>query len=276
MKKPSTPSPKNFGMKSFKKGLKAFYLIFSSLLISMLHVPFAFAKTHILSRNSQPPQGTVTTAPPPMPSPVPLSFMDSLQSGSFKSIYDSLQLNISGLSRQAFDYARKGWEKLASQGRILNESIIAIVDFSQPSSQKRLYVLDMQNYKVLFNTLVAHGRNSGKEWASSFSNRPSSYKSSPGFYITGETYFGDNGYSLKLNGIEHGINDNAMQRAIVIHGADYVNESYIQSQGYIGRSQGCPAVPRGEAREIIDAIKEGTCLFVYAPDGNYISHSSLL
>lgn len=274
MKKPSTSSLKSSGMKSFKKRLKGFYLIFSSLLISMLHMPFAFAKTHMLSRNSQAGPKAVTAAPLPMPSPVPLSFIERLHSGSFKSIYDSLHLNISGLSKQAFDYARRGWEKLAEQGRLLNDSIIAIVDFSQPSSQKRLYVLDMQNYKVLFNTLVAHGRNSGKEWASSFSNRPSSYKSSPGFYITGDTYIGDNGYSLKLNGIEHGINDKALQRAIVIHGADYVDESYVQSQGYIGRSQGCPAVPREEARGIIDAIKGGTCLFVYAPEGKY--HSSIL
>jgi hypothetical protein len=153
---------------------------------------------------------------------------------------------------------------------------MAIVDFSQPSSHRRLYILDMKNYKVLFNTLVAHGRNSGKEWASSFSNKPSSYKSSPGFYITGDTYIGSNGFSLRLNGIEKGINDKAFARAIVMHGADYVSESYIAAQGYIGRSQGCPAVPAEEVYPIINTIKNGTCLFVYVPDKHYVSRSPLL
>ncbi len=162
-----------------------------------------------------------------------------------------------GLSREAFDNAKKGWEKLSGEGKLHNQSVIAIVDFSQPSTKKRLYVLDMENYKVLFNTLVAHGRNSGKEWAKYFSNKLSSYKSSPGFYITGQTYSGSNGYSLKLSGIENGINDKAMQRAIVMHGADYVNESFIASRGYIGRSQGCPAVPLKEAKSIINTLKMG-------------------
>src|SRR5687768_5198485 len=131
------------------------------------------------------------------------------------SVYDSLQLDLSGLNREAFENAKKGWEKLRSQGKLVNQSVISIVDFSQSSTRKRLYVLDMENYKVLFNTLVAHGRNSGKEWATNFSNKLSSYKSSPGFYITGQTYSGSNGYSLKLAGIENGINDKALQRAIV-------------------------------------------------------------
>jgi hypothetical protein len=134
----------------------------------------------------------------------------------------------------------------------------------------------MKNYKLLFHTLVAHGRNSGKEWASSFSNKPSSYKSSPGFYITGETYFGNNGYSLKLNGIEKGINDKAARRAIVMHGADYVDESYIEEQGYIGRSQGCPAVPSFVANDIIDVLKNGACLFIYPGSRQYVTRSAIL
>jgi hypothetical protein len=258
---------------SFKRNLKGFYFVLSSLFISLLHIPFAFAKNHVINRA---PQRTVVS-PVPFPAPVPLPLIDTTQGvSSVKSVYDSLHLNLSGLSKQAFDYARKGWEKLVNQGRLINQSVITIVDFSQPSSHKRLYVLDMKNYKVLFNTLVAHGRNSGKEWASSFSNRFSSYKSSPGFYITGETYNGDNGYSLKLSGIEKGINDNALQRAIVMHGADYVDESYIDEQGYIGRSLGCPAVPREEAYDIINTIKEGACLFVYAPNYYSASKSPLL
>lgn len=191
-----------------------------------------------------------------------------------KSVYDSLHLNLQGLSREAFDYAKKGLERLAAQGRLMNQSIISIADFSRPSTEKRLFVIDLDHYRVLFNTLVAHGRNSGKEMAFAFSNQQSSYKSSPGFYSTAETYIGKNGYSLKLEGLENGINDNAMERGIVIHGADYVNEGMANEQGYIGRSQGCPALPRQEATQIINRIKNGTLLFIYHPA--YIQRSALL
>ena len=240
-----------------KKPFKNVSLIFISLFISLLHLSFGNKNVY-----------------------EPLSPNTSVDSTGLSatniSVYDSLQLDLSGLNRQAFDYARKGWEKLRSQGKLAGQSVISIVDFSQPSSKKRLYVLDMENYKVLFNTLVAHGRNSGKEWATKFSNQLSSYKSSPGFYITGQTYSGSNGYSLKLTGIENGINDKAFQRAIVMHGAGYVNESYIASQGYIGRSQGCPAVPLKDAKKIINTIKDGTCLYIYAPSPNYLSRSAML
>ena len=239
-----------------KKSLKSLGLIFTSLFISLLHLPFAFAKSVIGAPNA-----TIDSSTLVLPE---------------KTVYDSLKLDLCGLSRQAFDYAKKGWEKLGIQGKLANQSVIAIVDFSQPSSQKRLYVLDMKNYKVLFNTLVAHGRNSGREWATYFSNQLSSYKSSPGFYITGQTYSGSNGYSLKLTGIENGINDKAFQRAIVMHGADYVNESYIASRGYIGRSQGCPAVPVKEAKSIINTIRNGACLYIYAPAHNYLSRSTIV
>ncbi len=170
------------------KNLKGFYLIFFTLVISLLHLPFAFATSasaHDLYKKPLLPASPVVTN----------------QSGSSsKSIYDSLQSELSGLSREAFEYAQKGWDKLRKEEKLKNESVLAIIDFSQPSSKKRLFVLDMENYKVLFNTLVAHGKNSGKEWAQHFSNKLASYKSSPGFYITGQTYTGRNGYSLKLNG----------------------------------------------------------------------------
>lgn len=240
-----------------KKPLKSFGFIFISLFISLLHL--SFGNKNIAGQISQ---------------AVIIDSTKLLSAGI--SVYDSLQLDLSGLSRDAFENARKGWEKLRNQGQLAGQSVISIVDFSQPSNKKRLYVLDMENYKVLFNTLVAHGRNSGKEWATKFSNQLSSYKSSPGFYITGQTYSGSNGYSLKLTGIENGINDKALQRAIVMHGASYVNESYIASQGYIGRSQGCPAVPVKEAKKIINTIKDGTCLYIYAPSQNYLSRSVML
>jgi hypothetical protein len=195
---------------------------------------------------------------------------------SVRYIYDSLQLDMAGLSRKAFDFALNGWEKLNKDGKLTKHDTIGIIDFSQPSTSKRLYVLDIKNQSLLFNSLVAHGRNSGKKEAVSFSNRPSSYKSSPGFYVTGDTYNGSNGFSLRLNGMEDGINDNAFSRGIVMHGANYVSESFITGRGYIGRSQGCPAVPLKVARDIINTMKGGACLYIYAPDRRYLSRSEML
>ena len=196
--------------------------------------------------------------------------------GFITGMYDSLRLNVMGLSKQAFQYAMQGFNYLAKAGQFTNDKIISIVDFSQPSSKKRLFVIDLDKMKVVFNTYVAHGANSGKEYANSFSNQPESNKSSLGFYETLNTYNGKNGYSLHLQGLEKGINDKADSRAIVMHGAEYVNEALIQSQGYIGRSWGCPAVPERLHKPIIDKIKNGTCLFIYSPDKNYFIHSQLL
>lgn len=178
-------------------------------------------------------------------------------------VYDSLQLNDQGLSQEAFDYAVQGFEKLDEEGLLNNDSVLTIIDFDQPSYQKRLYVIDIKNFKVLFNTLVAHGKNTGKEIAQFFSNTNESHKSSLGFYITEDTYNGSKGYSLKLKGLEKGINSNAYHRAIVMHGANYVSESFINAQGYIGRSHGCPAVPVELNKPIIQTIKNGSCLFIY-------------
>lgn len=248
-----------------KKKVKGFYLLVSSIVIGILHLPFAFAKSATGNKLFYYPPADSTAkntvpATPVMP--------------GLKSVYDSLHLNLKGLSQQAFDFAKQGLNRLIEEGKLLNDSIVSIVDFSKPSSEKRLFILDLKNYKVLFNTLVAHGRNSGREIATYFSNQNSSFMSSPGFYITKETYEGKNGYSLKLEGIERGINDNAFERGIVIHGADYVCDAYVNSQGYIGRSQGCPAVPVQMNRPIINTIKNGTCLFVYHP--SYINRSSVL
>ena len=249
-----------------KKWMKRFVVVITSLVIYLMYIPFAFAKSVTGNKLFSRPENPVSGSPAHSS-----GFMPEI-----KSIYDSLHLQLNGLSQQAYDCAKKGLEKLIEQGRVINDSIVSIVDYSQPSSMKRLYVLDLKNYKLLFNTLVAHGRNSGLESAHSFSNQPSSYKSSPGFYITGETYKGRHGYSLKLEGIEKGINDNADERAIVMHGANYVNESLASTRGYIGRSQGCPAVPEKIATPIISTIKNGTCLFIYAPNPNYLQYSPIL
>lgn len=190
-------------------------------------------------------------------------------------VFDSLNLSETGLSKKVFEMALRGMYKLVKSGAI-KSNILSICDFSQPSVNRRLYVIDLDNYLLLYNTWVAHGQKSGKEAASLFSNKPSSHKSSLGFYVTGETYEGSNGYSLKLRGMEKGINDYAMRRGIVMHGAQYVSEEYIESQGYIGRSYGCPAVAAEISHDLINLVKEGTCLFIYHPSSVYRTKSRLI
>ncbi|HWR33105.1 MAG TPA: murein L,D-transpeptidase catalytic domain family protein [Chitinophagaceae bacterium] len=247
-----------------KKKFRGFYLLLSSFVIAILHLPFAFAKSATGNKLFFHPDDSTTKK-----TVESLHFLPVM-----KSVYDSLHLSLAGLSQQAYEFAKKGLGILVEEGKLLNDSIISIIDFSQPSNKKRLFVLDLKNYKILFNTLVAHGRNTGREWASYFSNQGSSNMSSPGFYVTRETYEGRNGYSLKLEGLESGINDNAYSRGIVVHGAGYVSQDFVNAQGYIGRSQGCPAVPVQASKSIINTIKDGTCLFIYHP--SYVNRSEVL
>ncbi len=172
-----------------------------------------------------------------------------------------------------FNTAITGLHKIDS---LKKKELITIIDFSKPSSEKRLYVVDLKTKKLLFFTLVAHGRNSGDLCADLFSNEEGSLKSSLGFFITAETYTGGNGYSLRLDGLEKNINDNARNREIVIHGADYVSEEFIKKYGRLGRSWGCPALPPALSHEIIDTIAGGSCLFIYASDSFYIANSTFL
>jgi hypothetical protein len=194
----------------------------------------------------------------------------------FSVLYDQMNLDSLGLSQDAFNYGVKGYMDLVSNGALRNDHIISIVDFSLPSSKKRLFVIDVASGKLLFNTFVSHGRNSGQEMATQFSNDLNSFKSSLGFFVTGNTYSGEHGYSLRLEGKEAGINDNAYNRSIVMHAADYVNEKVIKVKGFIGRSLGCPAVPPSLHKAIINTIKDGSCLFLYSPDPIYITNSRLL
>ncbi len=235
--------------------------ILSAFIVATLHLSMKVADKHGDDRTESAP---VTSLPAPSTSRISAT------------LYDSLSLSSLGMSREAFDYAVAGYEKLRAAGKLRNESILTVADFSLPSTQKRLFVIDVDNNQVLFHTYVAHGRNSGGEMAQSFSNTMSSFKSSPGFYVTGDTYIGGNGYSLRLHGQEKGINDRALERAIVMHGADYVSAATIKSLGYLGRSYGCPAVSHAEARPIINRIKAGTCLFIYSPSVSYVKHSKML
>lgn len=191
-------------------------------------------------------------------------------------LYEEWALESAGLSKDAFEKAYKGFMVLQAKNQLNNCSLLTIVDYSLSSVQKRLFVLEMTTGKLLFNTLVAHGRRSGLERATDFSNAGESHKSSLGFFITQGTYKGSNGYSLKLRGCENGINSNALNRAIVMHGADYVSERFIRQNGYLGRSYGCPAVPLEQTKKIIDAIKNGSCMFLYYPSKKYFSRSTIL
>jgi L,D-transpeptidase catalytic domain len=160
--------------------------------------------------------------------------------------------------------ALKGFYELKYKG-VFNKEVITIIDFSLSSNSKRLWVIDLSNNKVLFNTYVAHGMNTGNEFANSFSNKVESHKSSLGFYATGEVYVGKHGTSLRLDGLEKGVNDTARARDVVIHGANYVSESFIRSNKYLGRSHGCPALPQALTKDIINVIKGKSCLYIYHP-----------
>jgi hypothetical protein len=159
---------------------------------------------------------------------------------------------------------------------IINNPYLTIIDYSKPSSERRLWVVDMRSNKVLFNTWVTHGKNSGDVMATSFSNEPGSLKSSIGVFLTKDPYNGGNGYSLRLLGLEQGINDNAYSRSIVVHGAWYADPSMVNASGQIGRSWGCPAVSPGTIRPLINTIKDNSLVVVYYPDRNWLTHSSFL
>lgn len=155
-----------------------------------------------------------------------------------------------------------------------SKQLLTVIDYSKPSTEKRLWVFDLKHGRTLMNTWVSHGKNSGGLSASSFSNSPGSLKSSIGVFVTdADPYQGGNGYSLRMHGLEHGINDNAYARDIVIHGAWYVSSDTIHHYGAIGRSWGCPAVNPALAKSLIDTIKDNTVIFAYYPDRNWLSHS---
>ncbi len=186
----------------------------------------------------------------------------------FETIYHSLRTNNFRLPKQeSFTKALEGYYQWKDNGKV-QKDILTIVDFSMSSKEERLWVIDLKNNQILFQSLVAHGRNSGIEYATSFSNKPESHQSSLGFYTTGETYIGKHGYSLRLDGLEKGINNNARKRAIVIHGADYVSETFIENNGRLGRSFGCPSVPEELSKELIDTIKNKSCLYIYYPSNS--------
>ncbi|MGL4358190.1 murein L,D-transpeptidase catalytic domain family protein [Cetobacterium sp.] len=185
-----------------------------------------------------------------------------------KKLYQEIGL-AGKLDYDVFKTALNGYNKIERK-----KDLLTIIDYSKPSTEKRFFVIDMKQKKILVNSHVSHGKNSGGNIATSFSNKVSSNKSSLGFFLTENTYMGGNGYSLVLNGLEEGINDKAKERYIVIHGADYANPKMAKSLGRLGRSLGCPALPRDISKKTIDMIKNGSVIFAYGNDTNYLERSS--
>jgi len=235
------------------------------MLVGLVHLPIVFATPKAFDVNLLSLKEDL----------VPVSAMGN-ENAALYNVYHNLQLDEKGLSRKVFEYAVRGFNKIRANGCIENDGILSIADFSKPSSQKRLFIIDVKNSRLLFNTYVAHGVRSGKEFANTFSNAMESNKSSLGFYKTADAYIGKHGYSMRLVGLERGFNDNAYKRDIVMHAADYVNERMIQAKGCIGRSWGCPALPGYLSRPIIDKIKNGTCLFIFGTDKKYLLRSVML
>ncbi len=190
--------------------------------------------------------------------------------GFYKTLEDT------NLNYNAFYFALQGYYNLMATKKLYNDSVLSIIDYSKSANMPRFYMIDMYNKKIINKTFVSHGKNSGMEFAKHFSNDINSFKSALGFFVTSETYFGKHGYSLRMEGIENKINDNARNRDIVIHGAGYVDACVIKKQGYIGRSHGCPALPKDLSKNIIEKIKECSCIFAYFEDSDYFKRSIVI
>lgn len=192
-----------------------------------------------------------------------------------REIYKETDLD-NFIDYRILEYALTGYYLIKEKELIKNDRILTIIDYTKPSTSKRLYTIDIKNMELLFVSLVSHGKNSGWNYARDFSNSPNTMKSSIGFYVTGETYYGLHGYSLKLKGLEKYFNSNAERRKIVMHGGSYVSRNFIEKNGRLGRSWGCPAVPRKLTHSIINTIKNGSCLFIYYNSNRYLNNSSYI
>jgi hypothetical protein len=190
------------------------------------------------------------------------------------TFYRLLRSEVSKPDYEVFKKALTGFFNLKA-GNNIDKNILTIIDFSISSNFNRMWIIDLNKMEVVHVSLVAHGRNSGEEFAGSFSNTHSSYQSSLGFYVTGETYTGKHGLSLCLDGVEPGINDKARERAIVMHGADYVSRDFIHQYGRLGRSYGCPSIPMEDHEKIINMLSGRSCIYIHSPDDKYQSSSGM-
>jgi len=203
------------------------------------------------------------------------TYLDTETSFASYSIDLYNRINDNDLDFEAFKHGLKGFTKLQQEGKLTNNKYLTIIDMSISANTERFFIINMETYQLEHKSLVAHGKNTGGEYAKQFSNIVSSYKTSLGFYKTAETYTGKHGHSLRLDGLEFS-NNKARERAVVIHEAKYVSNSYIQKNGRLGRSFGCPSLPKKNYKTIISKIKNGSCLFIYYPEKNYLKKSKLV
>lgn len=233
---------------------------------------FIFVFSAFSFSNSE--SGSIFLAIPAEPNP---EMKARLAEEKFENLYNSIDYGQADKPDYLiFRKAYVGYLNLMFQDKLSNKDILTLIDFSLPSVQKRLWIVDLKNKKLLFHDLVAHGKNSGDNMATKFSNISNSNMSSLGFYVTGQKYTGKHGLSLRLNGQEVGYNDKAMERAVVMHGANYVNTEICKSIGRLGRSFGCPAVSMAIYKDVINTVADGSCMFIYYPDADYQQKSLLL
>lgn len=193
-----------------------------------------------------------------------------------KQLFPQIKKQAHEIDSTVFALAFRGYANLLQQGKLNNDSILTIVDYSKSANEKRMWVINLKTQKILFHEWVAHGKNTGMVYAGKFSNKPESHQSSLGFMITGEIYQGKHPNSLKLHGIEKGINTNAYSRGIVIHGAFYASPSFIESNGHLGRSFGCPAVRMEIGDTLVKTLQGGSCVFSYYKNTAYLAKSEYL
>ncbi len=184
--------------------------------------------------------------------------------------------SLGSLDSEVFDLALNAATCAVRTGKVSNPKTLTVIDYSRPSSQQRLWVIDLASHELLYEELVAHGQGSGGATATMFSNQPDTHRTSLGLFKTDDTYVGRNGYSLRLDGLDEGINDKARERAIVMHGAPYVSHAFVRANGRLGRSHGCPAIRSDIAREMIDRVKGGGLVFAYHRDAGLTKTSKFL
>ncbi|MEO8382917.1 MAG: murein L,D-transpeptidase catalytic domain family protein [Acidobacteriota bacterium] len=190
-----------------------------------------------------------------------------------KSLAAQLLRQAPGLKAEVLRMALRATGCAAQKGLVKRRDLLTVIDYSLPSTQPRLFTFDLAARKLIFRELVAHGKNSGGNLANFFSNSPGSLATSIGLFVTADPYIGSNGYSLRLRGLEEGVNDMAMDRAIVMHGAPYVSSAAVRALGRLGRSWGCPAVRKEVAHKMIDTLRGGSAIFAYYPDQNWLTRS---
>ena len=217
-----------------------------------------------------------TVAAPAVAMSAPSASRPPLADPASADLVAALAQQAPGLNRQVLALATGALQCAYHHQQVTDDALLSVIDYSRPSTERRLWVFDLQRKQLLFKEWVAHGRNTGDNLATRFSNADGSFMSSIGGFAAQEAYTGHNGYSLRLQGLEPGFNDRARDRAIVIHGAPYVNEAIIHSQGRLGRSLGCPAVRPAIAHQLIDTIRGGSFVFAYYPDPNWLHRSQLL